>query len=108
MPYKDPIKQQEATRKWRLEHRAQEQERLRNRYQERIAWYREYKKTLQCNRCPESHWACLEFHHNDPNQKDFTIGDALATAMSKETIIEEIAKCEVLCSNCHRKEHASR
>jgi hypothetical protein len=67
-------------------------------------WYNEYKASLACSQCGENHPACIEFHHRDPSKKDFTIGESLYR-MGKQSIIDEIAKCDVLCSNCHRKLH---
>lgn len=76
----------------------------RNRIKNR-EWYNEYKKTLKCNRCPENHPACLEFHHEDSNEKEFNVSELIGSTYSVEKIMEEIEKCEVLCSNCHRKHH---
>jgi hypothetical protein len=67
----------------------------------------EYKSKLKCSRCPETHPACLEFHHRDPKEKDFQLGDMVRLGYGWETILTEIKKCEVLCANCHRKEHAN-
>lgn len=61
----------------------------------------------KCNRCPEKHPACLQFHHKDPTQKEFGISVAVKHAWSLKRIMAEIAKCEVLCANCHAKEHWS-
>jgi hypothetical protein len=66
--------------------------------------FQEFKKKLKCNRCPENHVACLEFHHLDPTLKDIEVGRA-ALRWSLKRLKEEIIKCEILCSNCHRKEH---
>lgn len=68
-------------------------------------WIRELKSNLKCTRCPESHIACLQFHHLDPTKKEFTIGDKDTRFFSKEKILREIEKCIVLCANCHAKEH---
>lgn len=47
----------------------------------------------------------LEFHHPDPNEKDFGMSDGGWTrAWSK--IKEEIDKCVLVCANCHREIHA--
>lgn len=67
--------------------------------------YIEFKKTLSCSRCPEDHIACLEFHHLDPCEKDMGIAAAMTNGWSMKRIKKEVAKCIVLCSNCHRKEH---
>jgi hypothetical protein len=68
-----------------------------------VDWFNEYKKTLSCT-CGENHPACLEFHHIDPSIKEFEISGAVRL-YGKEKIMNEIAKCIVLCSNCHRKRH---
>jgi hypothetical protein len=68
-------------------------------------WFKEYKKNLSCTLCPENHPATLDFHHRDKDSKIMGICDLVARNYSKEHILEEIAKCDVLCSNCHRKLH---
>src|SRR4029077_2631271 len=65
----------------------------------------ELRKDLKCSLCGENHPATLDFHHSNPKDKDFTISEACKGGFSIEKIKEEIAKCIVLCSNCHRKEH---
>jgi len=73
---------------------------------ERRKWFNEYKQTLKCSQCDENHPACLEFHHIDPKEKDFGIAEALRQLnLGKDEILKEIDKCEVLCSNCHKKLH---
>jgi hypothetical protein len=62
------------------------------------------KVQLGCSRCPENHPSCLDFHHCD-EEKEFCISDMINEKHSEEKILAEIAKCEVLCANCHRKEH---
>lgn len=47
----------------------------------------------------------LEFHHLDPKQKDFSISNTGGTP-SFEKMKEEADKCQLLCANCHREEHA--
>lgn len=63
----------------------------------------EYKVQRGCARCAEKEPSCLEFHHlND--DKEFTV--AAGRNKSWSTVVLEIEKCMVLCSNCHRKHHA--
>ena len=62
-------------------------------------------KSPGCARCPEVDPVCLDFHHVS-GVKIFAIG-ARPTA-AKKRLLAEIAKCEVLCANCHRKEHAKK
>lgn len=66
-------------------------------------------KAHGCSRCPESDASCLDFHHIDPETKDFNICDIYQNGpKDPEIVAAEIAKCEVICGNCHRKHHASR
>lgn len=61
---------------------------------------------LKCKMCGENEQVCLDFHHKDPTEKETTISRARAHGWSMERLQKEIDKCEVLCSNCHRKFHA--
>lgn len=47
--------------------------------------------------------AALEFHHRDPSTKEFGLGSFQGTW---ERLLEEAAKCDLLCANCHRTRHA--
>ena len=47
----------------------------------------------------------LEFHHFNSSKKDFGIS-AKGYTRSWRTIKEELDKCILLCSNCHREVHA--
>ena len=47
----------------------------------------------------------LEFHHLDPNEKDFSLGSIRANPKNWKNIVEELAKCILLCANCHREVH---
>lgn len=47
--------------------------------------------------------SALEFHHRDPEQKEFAW--AKMRMKSWERIKSEIEKCDLLCANCHRETH---
>lgn len=109
-PFKDPERRKEYHREyhkstWYPGHKANRIERSKKRRQELVEWYREYKKTLHCEDCGESHPATLEFHHLDPSQKDVNISRLIAVSSSLRRLKEEMAKCVVLCANCHRIRH---
>jgi len=70
-----------------------------------IEWFNDYKKTLVCSKCGETHPACLDFHHLDTTKKDWSVSIIARSTYSRETIMKEIKKCIILCSNCHRKLH---
>ena len=62
-------------------------------------------KTKLCTKCNENHPACLDFHHRDSSEKEYTIAYLTGNTGSIKRIIQEIEKCDVLCANCHRKLH---
>ena len=70
-----------------------------------IVWYKNYKLKLKCSRCQENHPDCLDFHHRNPKEKSFQIANSVKRVALKR-LQEEILKCDVLCCNCHRKEHS--
>lgn len=61
----------------------------------------------RCVKCGfRGHPAAFEFHHKDPSQKEFNFGNMANKAW--KTLENELDKCELLCSNCHRMEHSTR
>ncbi len=47
--------------------------------------------------------AALEFHHRDPSTKEFGLGNWHG---SRERLLREAEKCDLVCANCHRIRHA--
>ncbi len=70
-------------------------------YQKKAAWLRKLKAERGCSICGESDPVCLDFHHKDPEEKEFQI--ATCISHSKEKLLSEMEKCDILCSNCHRR-----
>lgn len=64
---------------------------------------REYLSTHPCVICGEAEIIYLEFDHIDPKTKYRGISDMVSGTAKWESILEEIAKCQVLCVKCHRK-----
>jgi hypothetical protein len=62
-----------------------------------------FKKKLKCE-CGESHPACLDFHHREGTEKLFSVSEGFAK-YTEEKVLAEVAKCDVICANCHRKHH---
>lgn len=89
MPYADPAM------------RAQAQARYRSKIKQVI----EDAKAVGCADCPEVDPVVLQFHHRDPSAKEFRIGQATGT-MAIPRLLRELAKCDVLCANCHLRRHA--
>jgi transcription elongation factor Elf1 len=110
MPIKDPAKRREYHRRymqeWYRKNAAIQVERNRQRRKKIRAWFVELKATLKCARCGENHPATLEFHHSDPQTKDLSLYEAVwSHDWGKARILAEVAKCTILCANCHRKHH---
>lgn len=70
-------------------------------------WLQEYRQTQVCLLCGEDDSVCLDFHHKDPSEKEGDVSDLIYT-WSIASIQAEIAKCVVVCSNCHRKIHGGK
>lgn len=51
----------------------------------------------------------LDFHHNDPNEKEFRLSSIRISKKSftniKNKIVDELNKCSVYCANCHMDKH---
>ena len=58
-----------------------------------------------CAKCgatlKDIHWSAFDFHHRDPSQKKANISQM--KGMLWEKVKTEVDKCELVCSNCHRK-----
>ena len=80
--------------KGKLEKRRKEQ--IRN-------WFAEYKKTVSCSRC--GRMSGLEFHHRLPVEKKDTISSLVRNGAPMEKVLDEIKKCDILCTKCHRELH---
>jgi hypothetical protein len=72
-----------------------------------------WKTDRGCKTCPQRHPATLDLHHRDPATKHPRLKRKNASAnrrtggyfwrdLSYADLAEELAKCDVLCSNCHR------
>jgi transcription elongation factor Elf1 len=114
MPWKDKSKYKTETyreyirsyqRSWHQRHKARRLARIYERKKRLWEFYNQLKATSECARCGENHLATLEFHHRDPQKKEFNLAQAVANGYSIEKIKKEVAKCTVLCANCHAKEH---
>jgi hypothetical protein len=59
-----------------------------------------------CQGCGESYpRAVFQFHHLDPDKKEFAISTDGVNRPWAATVAE-LVKCAMLCANCHREVHA--
>lgn len=106
MPYTNKEQKLAAQRRWYARNRKKTSARVRRNERRIKMWFDELRLTLRCVRCGEAHPACLAFHHRDPATKAFTISKGVALGLSTTRLEREMAKCDVLCVNCHRTAHA--
>jgi hypothetical protein len=65
-----------------------------------------YLQDHPCVECGFADVRALEFHHRDRTEKVAAVGAMVNSNQPVGAILEEIEKCDVLCSNCHRIHHA--
>jgi hypothetical protein len=61
----------------------------------------------KCSICGYAkHHEVLELHHLEPEKKNFSFASVRANPKAWQTIVEELKKCVLLCSNCHKEVEA--
>lgn len=101
--YKDPLDERarEARRKHYRQNKAQYVARNQKAKEEKIAFVRA-QKDVPCMDCGVPYpYYVMEFDHRDPSQKLANIGRLLGNSWKR--LKDEIAKCDVVCANCHRE-----
>lgn len=82
------------------------QKRHRDRLYEQLA---AYLLEHPCVDCGELDIVVLQFDHLPEFDKGFEIGRAITgSTRSWDSVMAEIAKCEVVCANCHTRRTAAR
>lgn len=74
---------------------------------ERAAIFRQWidavKEATPCTDCANFFPAvCMDFDHLPGFKKKLGIAQMVQTGYSRELILEEITKCDLVCANCHR------
>jgi hypothetical protein len=85
--------------------------RTHDRKQQRI---NEWKAERGCRACGERDPVVLDAHHRDPATKNNRLkhgsngrkNNAAMYRLGWDALEAELAKCDVLCANCHRREWA--
>ena len=77
----------------------------------KIGYKKKVKESLvsafgrKCQRCKQEFPSFVfDFHHINPETKNFGIGDA-NVSLKQDALFEEVKKCIMLCANCHRFIH---
>ena len=102
-----------ASKGWRNRHPAQAKanaEKCEAAYRS-YNWVRKWRLMLHigqtaCKKCGEADIRALTFHHRGTEPKSFGIAYGVGHCYSFEKLVKEAEKCDLLCQNCHTKEHA--
>lgn len=71
------------------------------------AWLVDFFKSNHCSDCGNSDLRVLEFDHTQDNKRA-CVADLVARGYALHVVKEEVAKCDVVCANCHRIRTISR
>ena len=112
MPYRDPEQRRAYNRAYQkryyAKNRSKRKSEVRKRRKALREWYNEVRKETECADCGMSGEVCswlMEYHHLPGFDKTSSVSFLVNNGYSKERVREEMAKCEVLCANCHRVRH---
>jgi hypothetical protein len=106
MPSKDPAILKRHRDRWYADNKATQIARQMVRRRELKDWLLKYKQERCCADCGMSFAdrpECADFHHLDPSIKEGPV--YRFTVSSRAAMLAEIAKCVLLCANCHRTRH---
>lgn len=103
---RDPVKHKISQRRWQIENRPRTARWHRERRRERRAFIQKYKShpCADCGGVFDP--VCMDFDHRPGETKRFSIAESLNSPLAE--IMDEIAKCDVVCANCHRLRTHSR
>ena len=95
--------QKQITHGSKIENPNKEQSYIRERMNETTKFVNALKHNGSCKDCKLQHpyWR-LDFDHRGDSDKSNTVSRLKLSKMSKERILEEIAKCDLVCARCHR------
>lgn len=92
--------------RWHYRHAELNNRRTLERRQRLRRWIYDYKAdSAGCRLCGESAPSVLDFHHIDGTKNKMAVNEMVPSGCSKADIRAEITKCDLVCANCHRKEH---
>ena len=104
MPYKDPQAQKAAQAAWFQKNKEELARKQRDKRNHKRKFIEQYKlDNPVCKDCGISYPPhILDFDHLPEFNKSFQIGGDGINNKILDDIVKEIAKCEIVCSNCHR------
>ncbi len=107
MAKKDPVKQRAAFKKHYEKNKAAYMARAKvwdkATKLKVLAWVLDYLLQHPCLDCGERDPIVLEFDHREGSEKSFNVSEGCTGRFSLARVIDEVAKCDVRCTNCHRR-----
>lgn len=105
--YRNSRNNKEHYEKYKDEYIARSKDRQKRVLKENVDKLLEYLKYHPCVDCGETDPIVLEFDHLIREDKQYCISNMMRD-YSWDKILSEITKCEVVCSNCHKRRTAKQ
>lgn len=107
MPYKDPAQQRAAQAAWYAKHKANDPTKFPTKQRERRALARRFvtesKTNKPCADCGVIYPPYVMDYDHVRGSKKSNLANLCRDTGTLDAIKAEIAKCELVCSNCHRE-----
>ena len=97
-------KKKERRREWYLRNKKLTKDRAAGAKVRTQDWFKAIKSQKSCKECGHDVYEDLDYHHRDPSTKIASVSDMVGR-FSRETILSEMKKCDVLCKECHKNHH---
>ncbi len=91
---------------WYIKNGDSVRKKLSEQRKDRVSYVVQYLKNHPCIVCGESDPIVLQFDHRNPEEKYKSVSYLISKAVSLHTLEAEIAKCDVMCANCHARKTA--
>lgn len=107
MPARDVLVKRATWKKWYNSHKDIHISRVRTLDQKYLLQVRTFIDSVKekgCAKCGFQHPAALDFHHVSED-KETSIATVFQKKWSLARVQKEVAKCILLCANCHRIHH---
>lgn len=90
-----------STKRWYSLHRVRLVAREKARRHDRLAWLRSLKDGPCVDCGGRFDPVAMDFDHREAGSKSFALSQ-VSRGYSFKRMLEEIAKCDLVCANCHR------
>ena len=102
MPHRDRERQREAERRWYAANKASVAAK-KDRKRARLRRLVQEAKSCPCADCGVTYpYYVMDFDHRDGTEKAMIVSK-LVNFGATQRLLDEMAKCDVVCANCHRE-----